>query len=64
VNCEIEEAHLSAAMCHLANVSYRVGGVELEFDPERERFTGYKADDANKLLKRKYRKPYAIPDDV
>jgi len=64
VNCEIEEAHLSAAMCHIANISYRLGGVELAFDPVRERFTGYMADDANKLLKRKYRKPYVIPDDV
>ncbi|WP_020469820.1 Gfo/Idh/MocA family protein [Zavarzinella formosa] len=25
LNCEIEEGHLSAALCHLANVSYRLG---------------------------------------
>jgi len=25
LNCDIEEGHLSAALCHLANVSYRLG---------------------------------------
>jgi hypothetical protein len=25
LNCEVEEGHLSAALCHLANISYRLG---------------------------------------
>ena len=53
---EIEIANLSAALCHLANISYRVGrqltlqtGPKFVNDPE-----------ANKLLTRDYREPYVI----
>jgi len=63
LNCEIEEAHLSAACCHLANIAYRVGET-LEFDPEEEKFGGEYAKEANKLLGRDYRKPFVVPDRV
>ncbi len=61
LNCDIEEGHQSAALCHLANISYRVKR-GLAFDAAKENFG---ADyDANQLLSRDYRKPYAIPDKV
>ena len=53
---EIGIAYLSASMCHLANISYRVGrkltlqaGPKFVNDPE-----------ANKLITREYRKPYVL----
>ncbi len=60
-NAPVEAGHLSSALCHLANISYRVGR-SLTFDPATERFVGDK--EANKLLTRKYRAPYVIPDSV
>jgi len=61
-NADIEEGHRSACLVHLANVSYRVGGQKLTFDAKTESFVGH--EPANRLLKRTYRKPYAIPEDV
>jgi predicted dehydrogenase len=61
-NCDIEEGVRSALLCHLANVSYRVGNRVLTFDAESERFVGY--DEANRYLKREYREPWIIPDVV
>ena len=53
---EIEIAQLSAAMCHLANISYRVGGkLTLEDGPK---FVG--DPEANQLLTRDYREPYVV----
>jgi hypothetical protein len=56
LNDEIEIAHLSAALCHLGNISYRVGrmltleaGPKFANDPQ-----------ANKLLTRDYREPYVV----
>jgi predicted dehydrogenase len=103
----ILDGHLSSALCHMGNVSYRVGkqvpptqledqikgdklatdaferikqhmtanGVDLgqtpptlgpwlAFDPKAERFTGALSEEANKLVKRDYRAPYVIPDQV
>jgi predicted dehydrogenase len=39
-------------------------GANLSIDPGAERFTGDHADAANKLLKREYRKPFEIPENV
>jgi predicted dehydrogenase len=58
---EIRESHLSTALCHLGNISYRLGR-ELKFDPARGRFEG--DSDADKLLTRNYRKPYVVPERV
>jgi hypothetical protein len=55
------EGHLSAALCHLANVAYRTRKT-LEFDPKSEKFSGDAA--ANAMLTRQYRKPYVVPDKV
>ena len=53
---EIANAYLSASLCHLANISYRVGH-KLTIDPG-PKFGG--DADANKLLTREYRKPYVV----
>jgi len=58
---EIEEGHLSSALCHLANVAYRVGR-SIEFDPKTETIRG--DDDANRLLMRQYRAPFVVPEHV
>ena len=61
LNAEIEETRLSTALCHLGNIAYRVGH-ELRFDPLGEEFID--SPEANGLLKRKYREPYVVPDQV
>jgi hypothetical protein len=52
------EGHLSSALPHLANISYRVGR-GLRFDPKAERFEDDKKADA--LLTRDYRKGFELP---
>ncbi len=59
--CEILEGHLSTALCHLANISYRLGR-KLVFDPATEKFPG--DEEANRYLTRTYREPYLLPDKV
>ncbi|MFQ5811027.1 MAG: Gfo/Idh/MocA family protein, partial [Armatimonadota bacterium] len=61
-NADIEEGHISTVLCHLGNISYRCGGRKLYFDADTETFIGDK--EANKLVKRTYRKPWVIPDKV
>jgi predicted dehydrogenase len=107
LNADILQGHYSAALCHLANVSYRLGepvsfgsaaarpfnegtfgaeafgrmkehlgqenglpldgesyrlGRTLAFDPKGETFVD--APEANKLLTRSYRKPFAVPESI
>ncbi len=59
---DVEEAHLSMLLCHLANISYQVGNRKLRFDGDREAFV----DDAeaNRYLKANYRKPWVVPEKV
>lgn len=59
--CDIEVGHISAALCHLANIAYRVGD-KVRFNPITERFVGN--DEANRLVTRDYRAPYVVPDQV
>jgi len=61
LTCDILEGHLSATLPHLANISYRVGR-SLVFDGKTETCTG--DAEANKLLRREYRKGFVIPDAV
>lgn len=56
-----EEGHPSAALCHLANISYRLKR-DLVFDPASETVTG--DEEANKMLTRNYRAPFVVPDVV
>jgi predicted dehydrogenase len=41
LNCPVEEGHQSAALCHLANISYRLGA-EGTLDKPADAFTDYK----------------------
>ncbi len=61
LHCDILEGYMSSALPLLANVSYRVGR-ELKFDGEKEKFVN--DTEADKLLTRKYRKPYVVPEEV
>ncbi|HLH37590.1 MAG TPA: Gfo/Idh/MocA family oxidoreductase [Bryobacteraceae bacterium] len=61
LNAPIEEGYISAALVHLANVSYRLGRT-LHFDPQSEQVIG--DEEANRLLRdedRGYRKGFEIP---
>jgi predicted dehydrogenase len=61
LRADIEEGHLSTALCHLGNIAYRLGRA-VTFDPKTETF----GDDseANALLTREYRSPFTMPDRV
>ncbi len=59
--CDVEEGHLSAALCHMANISYRTGR-KLTFDPAAENFGGDR--DANQYVSRRYREPFVVPERV
>jgi hypothetical protein len=48
-------------LCHLANISYRLGR-SLDFDPETELFLS--DQEADLMLSRDYREPYVVPDKV
>ena len=61
LNAEIEEGHMSTSLCHLGNISYRTGR-KLIFNPYSERFIN--DDEANSYVKKEYRYPYVVPDEV
>jgi predicted dehydrogenase len=61
LNCDVAVGALSAAFCHLANISYRLGR-ELEIDPDTQRFLN--DFEANRMLTRNYRAPYVVPENV
>lgn len=61
-NADIEEGRLSTLLPQLANISYRLGGKKLEFDSKTESFTN--SSEGNKLLKREYREPWVVPENV
>ena len=48
-------------VCHLAKISCKLGR-SVHFDPKTERFVN--DPEADKFLKREYRKPYVVPDVV
>ncbi len=106
LNCDIEEGHYSAGLCHMGQISWRLGkpkpmtgdapfgeiasaneafvrmrehlaaekvdpkttplwvGPLLEFDPKKEKFVGNDAANQDLLMKRKYREPFVVPDEV
>jgi len=106
-NGDIEVGHLSAALCHMANTSHRLGkkatvdevkaaigdnaemmdsfnrmlehlaanevnlekepitlGPVVTMDPKKERYVGANSDLANMFIKRNYREPFVVPDQV
>ena len=56
---DVEEGHVSTALCLLGNISMRVGR-SLRWDGEREQIVG--DEEATKLLRREYRKPWVYPE--
>ncbi|NWG14467.1 MAG: Gfo/Idh/MocA family oxidoreductase [Acidobacteria bacterium] len=58
---DILEGHMSTAMMHLGNISYRTGR-KLHFNPSAEKFVN--DEDADTYLTRNYRPPYVVPDVV
>ncbi|MBK5293079.1 MAG: hypothetical protein JJE04_15580 [Acidobacteriia bacterium] len=58
--CDVETGALSASLCHLANISYRLGR-KLNFDAASGKFTDA---EANKMITRNYRAPYVVPEKV
>jgi predicted dehydrogenase len=64
LSAPIEEGHISCALVHLANASYRLGRA-LRVDPETEQVVG--DEEATRLLSgrdRGYRAPFIVPDEV
>ena len=61
LNADVQIGVTSADLCHLANISYRLGR-KLGFDASTAKFS----DDAeaNKMLTREYRAPYVVSDKV
>jgi hypothetical protein len=55
-NAPVEDGHRVATACHLANISLRLGGRLLRWDPEKEQIIG--DPEANRWLDRPYRKPW------
>ena len=58
LNAPVNEGHYSAALCHLANISMRIGR-RLRFDTKNEKFIG--DDQANTYLTKEYRKGFELP---
>jgi hypothetical protein len=56
--CDIELIHRSTNMSLLGMLSYKIGR-SVQWDGEKERVVG--DPDANKLLRREYRKPWVYP---
>jgi predicted dehydrogenase len=61
-NADVEQGHYSTLLCHLANISHLAGNRKLAFDPKTETFVD--APDANRHLKRTYREPWGVPDEI
>ena len=61
LTADVEVGVTSAALCHLANISYRLRRM-LAFDAGRWEFPG--DSEANRLLTRDYRAPFAVPEKV
>jgi len=63
-NADIETGHLSAVMVHLGNIGVRLGGRRLVIDPQTETLVADAAANADTLMRRTYREPYAVPETV
>ena len=61
LSADIEQGHMSSALCHLANIAYRLDRT-VNFDPKKETFIN--DSDADALLTRPERKNFAVPMQV
>ncbi|MCU0325340.1 MAG: Gfo/Idh/MocA family oxidoreductase [Spirosomaceae bacterium] len=57
---DIEEGHISTASCILANISMKLNGRPLVYDPKKREVVGDK--EATSLLRRPYRKGWVHPE--
>lgn len=58
---DIEKLHLSTLLSHYGNIAYRTGRKQ-HIDTATEGFVG--DDEANGLVKREYRHPWVVPEEV
>src|SRR5207245_2031096 len=58
-NADVEDGHKSTRLCHLGNIALRTART-LRFDAKTE--TVIDDPDANKLLRRTYRKPFVAEE--
>ena len=64
LDASVEEGHISCALLHLANVSYRPGR-SLRVNPDTQHVIDH--EEANALLRdvpRGHRRPFDIPEEV
>jgi len=61
LNADVEQGHLSCSVCHMAKISCKLGR-SVHLDPKTERFVN--DPEADKFLRREYRKPYVVPEQV
>jgi len=54
---DVDAGHRSTVACLMANISYKLGGLKLAWDPDRERFDDVRA---NNLIDRPARKPWDL----
>jgi predicted dehydrogenase len=65
LHCDIEVGHRTATVCHLGNISYRMGNKKIYWDAAKEIITlqdGTPDAQANVWLSREYRKGYELPE--
>ncbi len=60
-NADIAVGHKSTLLAHMGNISYRLGGRKICSDPTTETCD---VPEANAVIKRTYRKPWVVPDEV
>jgi hypothetical protein len=61
LTADVEQGHLSCSVCHMAKISCKLGR-SVHFDPKTERFVN--DPEADRFLRREYRKPYVVPEEV
>jgi len=61
LRADIEEGHMSTALCHLGNIACKLRRT-LNFNPYAEKFVN--DEEADSYLTKMYRAPYVLPDKV
>lgn len=59
-NAPVEVGHRSSSICHMGNIAVQLEAKKLEWDTEKEVFTGDRSDEANKFLDRERRGPWQV----